>query len=59
MFEILKDLTKAVVGVVVKTPIAITADALTMGGLLTDKDEFYTTTALKGVLANVENVIND
>jgi hypothetical protein len=55
MFGMLGDLAKAVVGVVVETPIAIAADALTLGGSLTDKDEPYTATALKGVMKNVEN----
>jgi hypothetical protein len=55
MFGILGDLTKAVVGVVVETPIAIVADAITLGGSLSDKDEPYTATALKKVMDNVEN----
>jgi len=55
MFGILGDLTKAVVGVVIETPIAIAADIVTMAGLVTDKDEPYTATALKGVMQNVEN----
>ena len=55
MFGLLGDLTKAVVGVVVETPIAIAADALTLGGSITDKDEPYTATALKGVMQNIEN----
>lgn len=55
MFKALGDLTKAVVGVVVETPIAIVADVVTMGGALTDKDEPYTASALKGVMKNVEN----
>lgn len=55
MFGILGDLTKAVVGVVIETPIAIAADVVTIGGALTDKDEPYTATALKGVMENVEN----
>lgn len=55
MFKILGDLTKAVVGVVVETPIAIVADAITLGGSITDKREPYTVTALKGVMKNVEN----
>lgn len=37
MFGIIGDLTKAVVGVVVETPIAIAADVVTMGGALTEK----------------------
>ena len=55
MFGLLGNLTKAVVGVVVETPIAIAADVVTMGGALTEKDEPYTVTALKGVMQNVEN----
>ena len=55
MLGLLGDLTKAIVGVVVETPIAIVADALTLGGSITDKDEPYTATALKGVMKNVEN----
>ena len=55
MFGILGDLTKAVVGVVIETPIAIAADIVTMGGVMTDKDELYTATAIKGVMKNVEH----
>ena len=55
MFGILGDLTKAVVGVVVETPIAIAADMLTLGGSITDKNEPYTATALKGVMKNIEH----
>ena len=55
MFGILGDLTKAVVGVVVETPIAIAADVVTMGGALTDKDEPYTATAIKSVMENIEH----
>ncbi|EKD98919.1 MAG: hypothetical protein ACD_23C00214G0002 [uncultured bacterium] len=56
MFGILGDLTKVVIGVVVETPIAIAADALTLGGSITNKDEAYTATALKGVMKNIEHV---
>ena len=55
MFGIFEDLTKAVVGVVVETPISLAADVLTLGGSLTDKDETYTATALKNVMQNIEN----
>lgn len=55
MFGIIGELTKAVVGAVVEMPIAIAADVVTMGGALTDKDEPYIATALRGVLQNVEN----
>ena len=55
MFGFIGDLAKAAVGVVIETPIAIVADVVTMGGALTDKDEPYTATAVKGVMKNVEN----
>ena len=55
MFGILEDLTKAVVGVVVETPIAIAADIATMGGSLNDKKEPYTATVVKDVMKNIEN----
>lgn len=55
MFGMLGDLAKAVVGVVVETPIAVAADVLTLGGTLTDNDEPYTASALKDVMKNVEN----
>ena len=58
MFGILEDLTKATLGVVVETPIAIAADLVTMGGVLADKDEPYTATALKKVTENVSNATN-
>lgn len=55
MFGILGSFTKAVIGVVVETPVAIAADVVTMGGALTDKDEPYTATALKNVVENVKD----
>jgi hypothetical protein len=54
MFGILSNLTKAVVGVVVETPLAVAADVVTLGGVLTDKKETYTETAVKNVYKNVE-----
>ena len=59
MFGILGDLTKAVVGVIIETPIAVAADIITLGGTLSDKNqcggETYTATALKKVMKNVED----
>lgn len=55
MFGILNNLAKAVIGIVIKTPIAVVADAVTLGGILTYQDESYTAAALKGVMQNVEN----
>ena len=55
MFKMLGSLTKAVVGVVVETPIAVAADFLTLGGSITDKAEPYTATAVKKVAQNVSD----
>lgn len=54
MFRMLGDLAKAAVGVVIETPIAVVADVVTMGGVLTDKSQPYTATALEKVMENVE-----
>lgn len=58
MFGMLGSLTKAVVGVVVETPLAIAADVITMGGACTDKAEPYTATALKRVAENVQQAVD-
>lgn len=55
MFGMLTSLTKAVVGVVVETPVALVADAITLGGALTDKAEPYTATAVRKVVENVQD----
>lgn len=57
MFGMLGSLTKAVVGVVVETPIAIVADVVTMGGAINDKREPYTATAVKRIMDNVEDAV--
>lgn len=54
MFDVLGKLTKAAIGVVVETPIAVIADVVTLGGSLTDKDKPYTATALSKVVENVQ-----
>lgn len=53
MFGTLKHLTKAAVGVVVATPVSVVADALTLGGVLTDKQKPYTATAVSNVVKNI------
>ena len=55
MFEMLGSLTKAVVGAVVETPLAVVADVVTLGGALTDKDKPYTATAVEKVVKNVQD----
>ena len=55
MFGMLSNLVKATVGVVIETPIALVADVVTMGGVLTDKDQPYTADALEKVVKNIEN----
>lgn len=49
----LASLLRAAVGLVVETPIALAADVLTLGGACVERDEPYTTTALRRVVANV------
>lgn len=48
------NLLKAVVGVVVETPVAVIADVVTLGGALTDRDEPYTSEAVKKVVENIQ-----
>ncbi|MES1989255.1 MAG: hypothetical protein V4440_14720 [Pseudomonadota bacterium] len=48
-------LLKAVVGVVIETPLAIAKDVITLGGAITEQDEPYTVTALKKVSDNVSD----
>lgn len=45
---------KAAVGIVVETPLAIVADAVTLGGATTDTKQPYTATALEKVVKNVQ-----
>lgn len=47
------NLLKAVVGVVIETPVALVADVITMGGACTDQDKPYTAKALEKVMDNV------
>ena len=54
MFGILGDITKAVVGVVIETPVSVVADVVTLGGSLNDKDRPYRYCS-KGVIKNIEN----
>lgn len=58
MFGMLESLTKAAVGAVIETPLAIAEDVITMGGVLNDKDEPATATALKKVAKNVGDATN-
>lgn len=56
MFGMLEDLAKAAVGVV-KLPLDVTADALTLGGALTDKDKPYTAEGVSDVMQNLKNAV--
>jgi len=47
-------LLKAVVGTVVELPVSIVADAVTLGGALTDKDQPYTAKAVGNIVKNVQ-----
>lgn len=54
MFGTLKHLSKAVVGVVVETPVAVVADVFTLGGALNNTKQPYTAEALSKVVGNVK-----
>lgn len=55
MFESLKSLGKAAIGLAIETPIALAKDVATLGGAITDQSEPYTIKALKRVVENVED----
>lgn len=55
MFDSLKSLGKAAIGVAVETPLAVAADMVTLGGAITDKNEPYTAAALKKVAENISD----
>ena len=57
MFDMLTNLTKAVVGAVVQTPVAVVADVVTLGGALTDKPQPYTAEAVSNVVNNLEKAV--
>lgn len=52
MFGFLDSLARAAVGVVA-TPVALVADVVTMGGVLTDKDKPYTAEVVGNVIQNL------
>lgn len=56
MFGILKSAVKAVAGVVVDVPVAIVADTVTLGGVLTDRERPYTADAAARLVENVKDV---
>ena len=55
MFNMIGSLTKAVVGAVVETPVAVVADTVTLGGTLTDKKKSYTEESLSKVVKNLQD----
>lgn len=57
MFGMLESLTKAALGVVT-VPVAVVADVVTLGGVLTDKSEPYTAEAVSDVVKNLKNAAN-
>ena len=57
MFGMLESLTKAALGVVT-VPLAVAADVVTLGGVLTDQPEPYTAKAVSDVVKNLKNAAN-
>lgn len=54
MFGLIEGLAKAAAGVVT-IPVAVVADAVTLGGSLTDKPRPYTADAVSDVVKNLQN----
>lgn len=54
MFGILEDITKAAVGIV-KLPITVAADVLTLGGVVVDRNKSYTEEELETIARNLKN----
>lgn len=54
VFGIVRSLAKAAVGVVIELPVSVVADAVTLGGQLSDKGRSYTADAVNRVVENVE-----
>lgn len=59
MFGLLEGLAKAVVGVVIETPLGLVADVATMGGLLTDREQTYTGEALRKAMENLSSATEE
>lgn len=54
MLNLAESLLRAGVAVV-RLPVAVVADTITMGGALTDRDESYTASAAKDLVENLED----
>jgi hypothetical protein len=55
MFGMLQSLTKAAVGLVVETPVALIKDAATLGGSINNQRRTYTGKALEKVSKNISD----
>lgn len=55
MFGILKSAAKAA-SAVIDVPVSVAADVVTMGGLLSDQDESYTSKAASRLVQNVADM---
>jgi hypothetical protein len=54
MFGMIESIAKAAVAVVT-VPVAVVADVVTMGGVLTDKDKPYTVEAVEDFVDNLKD----
>ncbi len=54
MFGMIESIAKAAVAVVT-VPVAVVADVVTMGGVLTDKDKPYTAEAVEDFVDNLKD----
>ena len=56
MFGFIEGLAKAAVGVVT-LPVQVVADVVTLGGVLTGKDEPYTAKGVSDVMQNLQDAV--
>ena len=54
MFGLIESLAKAAVAVV-KVPVTVVADVVTLGGVLTDKEKPYTAEALSDLMRHLDD----
>lgn len=54
MFGMLESLAKVAVSIV-KTPVSLVADVVTLGGALNDKDQPYTADTLEEIIQNLND----
>ena len=57
MFDMFSSVVKAAVGVVT-LPVSVVADAVTLGGALSDKEQPYTSKNLEDIVTNLGDAVD-